>query len=625
MKDNTHILPVDARPELEVLESLRTCDGTSLCILYDRVCRRKLFMKSGERSIIENEAEMLERFAGDGVPAVCSCYVDGDTGYLLRRYIEGKSLREYIDENGTFSPKKATQIGIKVCNILSRLHSADPPVIHRDIKTDNILLTPDGEIYIIDFGIAREYDDAVERDTHVRGTPVTSPPEQFGYSQTDERSDIYAVGVMLTELTTGSVKIDTAGLPKGLAKIIRRCTEFSPDKRYKNAMELGKALEKFMTPKKAPYAVAAAVVLVATLVLTIPKISAALPEHTVDVEESKGATFAEDGSYIFADSAVEAEVRYILGKETESITKADLESISEIKLVGRARNLGWDELIVHGHELYAIDERSTLYGSISVLDDLANMPNLREVILCNQRINDISPLAGSSIRYLSLHGNSIEDISALADCPALERLDISSNPIADISPIAGLYRIYSLNIGATDIKSLDVIAGLSGLQRLEIHDCSLLEDTSALKELKGLTFLSLRPVSAEEIDIISEMTTLENLYMWHAYDLTDLHWLGALKKLRYLGLDAGGLNSLDGIDNFQQLYSLSFRYDHVTDISLLKNIPSLGVICIANNPIDDYSVLGELVHLNEVSCSDSQVDAVTSALGESSNVTLFIG
>lgn len=624
MMDSKLILPVDAKPELELLEQLQTSDKTPLYILYDRVCRRKLLLKSGERSVIENEAEMLERFAGDGVPSVYSCSVECDNGYLFRRFIEGKSLREHLDENGTFSAKKAVQIGVEVCNILSRLHSAEPPVIHRDIKTDNILLTPDGDVYIIDFGIAREYDDAVERDTHVRGTPVTSPPEQFGYTQTDERSDIYAVGVMLNELVTGSVKIDTAGLPKKLARIIRRCTEFSPDKRYKNAMELKDELIKLYRPKRAPYAVAAVVALVAALTFAMPKISAALPEQHVD-EQAKGGTFAEDGSYIFADSAVEVEVRNILGKETESITKADLESISEIKLVGRARNLMWDELIVHGHELYTLDERSNLYGSISVLDDLANMPNLREVILCNQRINDISPLAGSSIRYLSLHGNTIEDISALADCPALERLDISSNPIADISPIAGLYRIYSLNIGATDIKSLDVIAGLSGLQRLEVHDCSLLEDTSALKELKGLTFLSMRPVSAEEIDIIAGMTTLENLYMWHAYDLTDLHWLGALKKLRYLGLDAGGLNSLDGIDNFQQLYSLSFRYDHVTDISLLKNIQSLGVICISDNPIDDYSVLGELVHLNEVSCSDSQVDAVTSALGESSNVTLFIG
>lgn len=182
MNEKHSILPSGAYPEIELLSEIKSTDRTSLYILYDRVCRRKLLMKSGDRGIIENEAAMLERFAGSGVPPVYGCSGLGDKGFIFRRYIEGRTLREHIDEDGCFTAERTAKIGAEVCRILSRLHSAEPPVIHRDIKTDNVVLTPEGEVYIIDFDITREYDEAVERDTHVLGTPITAPPEQFGYT-----------------------------------------------------------------------------------------------------------------------------------------------------------------------------------------------------------------------------------------------------------------------------------------------------------------------------------------------------------------------------------------------------------------------------------------------------------
>ena len=614
------MIPGGAAPEFELLYELKSSGGTSVYVLYDRVCRRKLVMKTGDRFVIENEAAMLERFAGNGIPTVYGCYPAGDKACLCRQYIDGKSLREILDEQGSLSVKNTLNIGVEVCGILERLHSCNPPVIHRDIKTDNIVLTPDGDIYIIDFGIAREYDTSADRDTHVLGTPITAPPEQFGYTQTDERSDIYAVGVMLNELATGDVKIETSGLPNGLRKIIRRCTEFSPDERYKDASELGSALKRLVRPKKIPSIIAAACVALAALVFIAAGINKIVPE--IFEEPIKGAVFSEDGSYIFIDSAIEAEVRNILMKPTESITQDDLDSITGIMLVGNTHANLWGDIIIHGSVIDVDGIEISAIGDVERLDDLRYMPNLKTVILCNQRISDISPLDGLNIKELALHGNEINDISPLSSCRFLERLFISSNPISDITPLETLSRLETLNIGATEIDSFESIKKLTALTRLEIHDCPKLTDFSPLDGMHSLNFLSLRPVPKEALESISELVGLDSLYLWKAYDLKSLTQLSHLTNLRNLGLDACGLESLDGIKNFSHLYYITIRYCVVDDLSPLSGITTLGRVGITSNPISDFSPLSELPLLNTVWCSKNMEPYVRETVGE--NVTIII-
>lgn len=232
------------REEYELISEIKAGGNSELFLLYDRVCGRKVLMKSGRLEFIENEARLMSRLSGKGVPDVYGCFEYNGKAYLYRQYIEGRSLRESMASDGAFSAEKTINIGIEVCGIISRLHSSEPPVIHRDIKSDNIIISDNDEIFIIDFGISREYDSSVSRDTLVMGTPITAPPEQFGYGQTDERSDVYAIGILLNELVTGSEKLNLSELPRELASIIERCTEFSPEKRFRNADECRKALLK---------------------------------------------------------------------------------------------------------------------------------------------------------------------------------------------------------------------------------------------------------------------------------------------------------------------------------------------------------------------------------------------
>ncbi len=234
-----------AEDEYEIISCVKSGGKTSSYIVYDKVCQRRAFLKTGSAELIENEARILSKIAGKGIPDVYACFEKDGTAYLIRQFIEGESLGEQIRKNGPVSCKRAAQIGISVCSILSQMHEKDPPVIHRDIKADNIVAAPDGEIFIVDFGISREYAPDSDRDTQVMGTPAAAPPEQFGYAQTDVRSDIYSVGALLKELVTGHTNDGLNGLPRSFAAIIGRCMEFAPEKRFQTAEELKAALKRF--------------------------------------------------------------------------------------------------------------------------------------------------------------------------------------------------------------------------------------------------------------------------------------------------------------------------------------------------------------------------------------------
>ena len=139
------------------------------------------------------------------------------------------------------------------------LHSRKPPVIHRDIKPQNIILTPEGKCALIDFGTARLYKEANKEDTIFMGTQATAPPEQFGYGQSDERTDIYALGMLIRFLLTGSLEKESNAIYSGaLKKIESKCTAFDPDKRYTDIHRVIIAL-KFVQHRKTTYRAAAAI------------------------------------------------------------------------------------------------------------------------------------------------------------------------------------------------------------------------------------------------------------------------------------------------------------------------------------------------------------------------------
>lgn len=148
------------------------------------------------------EANMMKRLDHAALPRIVDIIDSGTTIYIIMDYIEGESLDKILNSYGAQSEDKVIGWAKQLCEALSYLHSQKPPIIYRDMKPGNVMLKPEGNIKIIDFGIAREYKEQNLADTTVLGTKGYAPPEQYS-GQTDPRSDIYALGMTMHHLLTG--------------------------------------------------------------------------------------------------------------------------------------------------------------------------------------------------------------------------------------------------------------------------------------------------------------------------------------------------------------------------------------------------------------------------------------
>ena len=167
-------------------------------------------------------------------------YEDGITR-VVEEYIEGVDLKEKLGDKIT--PKQGFSYMIQILEAISVLHRMNPPLIHRDVKPENILVTKQDEIRLLDFDASREYhkDDRVQ-DTRLLGTRGYASPEQFGFAQTDERSDVYSVGIVCTQIAE---KMDlSASEEKKLKKVLDKATMFDPKRRYQSAEQMLFAIQK---------------------------------------------------------------------------------------------------------------------------------------------------------------------------------------------------------------------------------------------------------------------------------------------------------------------------------------------------------------------------------------------
>src|SRR5215472_5519607 len=159
------------------------------------------------------EATILSRLNHPNLPAFTDFFTEDSRHFLVMEYIEGGTLEDLLEHNdASFSERRVLGWARQLCDVLEYLHSQQPPVIFRDMKPGNIMLRRDGRIKLIDFGIARIFRHSGSRDTQMLGTPGFAPPEQYGISQTDERSDIYSLAMTLFQLMTNAVGEDGFGL-----------------------------------------------------------------------------------------------------------------------------------------------------------------------------------------------------------------------------------------------------------------------------------------------------------------------------------------------------------------------------------------------------------------------------
>lgn len=193
------------------------------------------------------EANMMKKLDHPSLPRIVDIIDNGITIYVVMDYIEGESLDKILNEFGAQPEEMVVNWTKQLCDALSYLHSQKPSIIYRDMKPANVMLKPEGNIKIIDFGIAREYKEQNLADTTVLGTKGYAPPEQYS-GQTDPRSDIFALGMTMHHLLTGvdprngepyvPVRQWNPELSEGIEIIIDRCVEPAAENRYQSCSDL---------------------------------------------------------------------------------------------------------------------------------------------------------------------------------------------------------------------------------------------------------------------------------------------------------------------------------------------------------------------------------------------------
>lgn len=163
---------------------------------------------------------------------------------VIIEYISGETLQTMLENNQLCSHQQAVSYLLDLLTVLSQIHKMG--IIHRDISPKNILISTDGVPKLLDFDIGRFYKQASSQDTEILGTAGYAAPEQFGFIQSDRRTDIYAVGVLLNVCLTGKLPSEQQYAKRPLSQIIEKCTRFEPDKRYQSAEEILEELHQLM-------------------------------------------------------------------------------------------------------------------------------------------------------------------------------------------------------------------------------------------------------------------------------------------------------------------------------------------------------------------------------------------
>ncbi|HPF86581.1 MAG TPA: protein kinase [Candidatus Limiplasma sp.] len=452
------------------------------------------------------EAEILKILQHTGLPRFVDEYQSADMLCVVREYVEGTPLDRWAAQRKP-DTAAAVRIAMSLCNLVQYLHGQTPPIIHRDIKPQNLIVGTDGQLWLIDFGISRLYREESEKDTACWGTQDFAAPEQYGFAQTDVRSDIYSFGVVLGWLLTGEAGRDAA-LPKiadrRLKKIVTRCTAFAPKERYASAAKVCADLaaldghRRRQTLRRLCAAALCAVCLCAGF---------ALGRYTdIFTPADTGVSFAEP--------LIGQAVRLMLGKaDGAAVTEDELLSIRELYIFG-------SQPAINSTDYQALQQQPTtgaaINGGIADLSDLARMPNLSVVCLMQQNITDLSPLAGlAALREVDLRHNPLTDAAPLAQCTQLRSVCLFDTRVSDLSPFAACKQLTELDVGGTFITSVASLKGNESITRLRLFKAPL-QTLAGVEALPQLLEIELSQVADGDLTPLLALPKLQTATLGEA-------------------------------------------------------------------------------------------------------------
>ena len=628
MKENkiwNDYLPEDMQEHWTVYECLKESEDSSTFLVKETATGILCVLKWGrnrQAEFLRNEMEIMEKMADrklSGIPKTYRIFEENGEVYLVREYIEGMSLAQMVLQKGGISEAEICRISRKICQTAEQFQNPDEPMIHRDIKPENIVVTPGGEVVFIDFGTMRSYKKDGSRDTFVVGTRGTAAPEQYGYTQTDQRTDVYAIGQTMLYMVSESYEMNQlseCAVSRRMKKIIEKACSFEPDKRYGDAAQLRRAVEKCQANnRKKVYKKAGAVfgLIAAGYILAIFSPDGTVIENKrIETAEQSAAEEQIQAEIIFREELIEEAVRKELGlSKTDKITASMLENVRKLRIVGKEILDDEDTFWGEGRHVDGKDSSfGSVRGNITALSDLAQMVNLEELALCNQKIEDISGLKELPLKKLYLSKNMITDFSVLLNLIDLDTLCIMENPAENLSVIGECTGILRLNIQGMNLTDIDFLKNLS----LDYLDMSNMEVENnifePLTEMKKLDTLCMCDVNEAAAETLSQMSTLKALFMWG--DSTILENLKPLKGMTQLETLAftTQISSLEGIEQFPSLNFLSVSFSLVKDLSPVTGAKNLQVIDISNADIKNFEPLFGHSGLTEVHCTEEQKEEI---------------
>lgn len=225
---------------LSFYEELTPLNNTNTFFLVKNIQTDKLFVKKHLSAFHLDVYQQLTQISVINLPHIYEVIAKDNECIIIEEYIHGETLSQKISAKA-LSPQTAVELMLSLCQALKILHTCEPPIIHRDIKPDNIMISNDGVLKLMDFNIARTYTSNQTKDTEYMGTAGFAAPEQFGFQQTDVRTDIYSCGVLYNYLLTQNMPTDIMA-PSPYAAIIRKCISLDPKDRYQSIFELEQTL-----------------------------------------------------------------------------------------------------------------------------------------------------------------------------------------------------------------------------------------------------------------------------------------------------------------------------------------------------------------------------------------------
>lgn len=646
---NPFMLP-DALAVQYQVQSCFRYSGNSASYLLKNVNNNKLvLLKTASDPILvqalQNEKQLLDvihNIDDSEFPRFFpqSLYLEKHDGitYFMRTFIQGVTL-DNLCETASGRPglteRQALMYIIDLTEQLKFLHSLTPAVIHRDIKPQNVVVDSVGKCHFIDMGISRQYDKVKTEDTLIMGTRHTAPPEQFGFRQTDIRSDIYSMGVLLLYCLTGDYDLTEDGMDgisEPIRDIIKKATMFDPDMRYKDTSAFLEALlvvrygqlpirhPSYSHKKKCNKKVSIRHIYTAILATAVLSLClfAGFSYIMQNKWMSENPQYSDETVYHFKEPLIEMAVCLQLQKDIGTITYGDLRTIQEIRIVGMQIYQEDNNIWMYGNNPYfniPDVEAAGLYlmrGSIRSLEDILYMPNLNVLCLHKQQLEDISLLENTKISHLGLGYNPLTDLSPLTGNPSIEILHIPALAIQDTQVLSTLPNLKYLILAGSDITAL------TGLENcpIEYLDLSMtsLEDYQSLGQLVNLYYLELPEMNNAIAEMISTLPiSILNVKASNDFSLEKLSGMTELRELGFNGVNAdpGDWFTLHiGNPVLPQLKSMTIGnvvIEDFTAMAVLENLECLYVDC---SEVKSYEGLDMFKNLTTFECKYEDVESV---------------